>query len=351
MRILQLAPPWFRVPPDSYGGIELMASALTEHLVEAGHDVTLVAAGGSRTAARLVSVFEEPPTEELGNSFVEAAHVLAGYLESNRYDVIHNHCDVVGTALGAVIDTPPVVHTLHYGLTEDRVRLYRIVAPHSYLVAISYAQAGYMPPDVSLAGVVQNGIPVEDYPFVEAKEDFLLFVGRANREKGPEVAVEVARRLNKPLVMAIKINEPYEILFWKEVVEPSLDGVDVTVLENVGPEQKVDLMGRARAVLAPLQWAEPFGLVLAEANACGTPVVAFDLGAASEVITDGLSGFIVPPGDIDAFCAAVERVPALKPKECRDNVLGAFTVDEMAKGYLRIYANAIEDRAQRQPAG
>ncbi|MFQ5968429.1 MAG: glycosyltransferase family 4 protein [Acidimicrobiia bacterium] len=347
MRILQLAPPWFRVPPDSYGGIELMVSVLADGLVQAGHDVTLVASGDSRTEARLVSVFEEPPTEELGNSFIEAAQVLAGYLERGRYDVIHNHCDVVGTALGAVIEAPPVVHSLHYGLTEDRVRLYRAVAPYSYLVAISHHQVERMPADIPLAGVVYNGIPIERYRFVKEKEDFLLFVGRANREKGPEVAVEVARRLRKPLVMAIKINEPYEKVHWEKVVAPRLDDVDVTILRHAGPEEIVDIMGRAKAVLLPLQWPEPFGLVMAEANACGTPVVAFARGAAREVISDGQSGFLVEPGDIDSFCAAVERADSLDPETCRDNVLRNFTDQRMIAGYLQIYADAAADRSRR----
>ena len=346
LKILQIAPPWFRVPPESYGGIELMASVLADGLVAAGHDVTLVASGDSRTNARLISVFDQPPTEQLGNSFIEAAHVLAGYLEADSYDVIHNHCDAVGTALGALIESPPVVHSLHYELTEDRLRLYRMVAPYSQLVAISHDQAARLPEDIPFAGVVHNGIPVEHYPLVEDKEDFLLFVGRSNQEKGPEVALEVARRLQKTLVMAIKINEPYEKAHWETVVAPRLGDLDVRVLPNVGPEEKVALMGRARVVILPLQWPEPFGLVMAEANACGTPVVAFARGAASEVIAEGESGFLVEPDDIDAFCAAVSQAGALDPQTCRKNVLAHFTDQQMIEGYLRVYADAINQRAR-----
>ena len=338
MRVLQIAPPWFRVPPESYGGIELMASVLADGLVQRGHQVTLIASGGSRTEARLVTVFPEPPTEELGNAFVEAVHVLAGYLEGSSYDVIHNHCDVVGTALGAVSSSTPVVHTLHYELTEDRLRLYRTVAPHSHLVAIAHHQTAALPADIPLADVVYNGIPIERFPFREEKEDFLLFVGRANREKGP------AGRLGKPLVMAIKVNERYEVAHWKEVVEPLLDDVDVTVLHHAGAEALADLMGRAKVVLLPLQWPEPFGLVMAEANACGTPVVAFALGAASEVIADGQSGYLVDPGDVDGFCRAVEHAGALDPYVCRENVVSQFGDQQMIDGYLRVYADAIAHR-------
>lgn len=350
MRILQIAPPWFRVPPESYGGIELMASVLADGLARAGHDVTLVASGGSRTEARLVSVFNEPPTAELGNAFIEAAHVLAGYLEAGSYDVVHDHNDVVGTALGAVCVSTPVIHSLHYGLTEDRLRLYRSVSGHSHLVAISHHQAGRLPPEVRLAGVVYNGIPIDRYPFREEKEDFLLFVGRANREKGPEVAVEVAGRLGKPLFMVIKVNEPYEVVYWKEVVEPLLDKVEVTVFHHAGPEETADLMGRARVVLLPLQWPEPFGLVMAEANACGTPVVAFACGAAPEIIADGRSGYLVEPGDIDGFCTAVARAGSLDPRACRDNVAKNFTDRQMIDGYLQVYADAIAHHVRPDPS-
>ncbi len=350
MRILQIAPPWFRVPPESYGGIELMASVLADGLARAGHDVTLVASGGSRTEARLVSVFDEPPTAELGNAFIEAAHVLAGYFEAGSYDVVHDHNDVVGTALGAVCVSTPVVHSLHYGLTEDRLRLYRSVSGHSHLVAIIHHQAGRLPPEVRLAGVVYNGIPIDRYPFREEKEDFLLFVGRANREKGPDVAVEVAGRLGKPLFMVIKVNEPYEVVYWKEVVEPLLDKVEVTVFHHAGPEETADLMGRARVVLLPLQWPEPFGLVMAEANACGTPVVAFACGAAPEIIADGRSGYLVEPGDIDGFCTAVALVGSLDPRACRDNVAKNFTDRQMIDGYLQVYADAIAHHVRPDPS-
>lgn len=159
------------------------------------------------------------------------------------------------------------------------------------------------------------------------------------------MAVEVAGRLGKPLFMAIKVNEPHEVVHWKEVVEPLLDEVEVTVVHHAGPEETADLIARARAVLLPLQCPEPFGLVM-KANARGTPVVAFAHGAAPEVIADGQSGYLVEPGDIDGLCTAVARAGSLDPGACLENVAKKFTDRQMIDGYLQVYTDAIADRAR-----
>jgi len=342
MRILMIAPPWLTVPPVAYGGIELIVSALSDGLVEAGHDVTLVASGGSKTRARLQRVFDVPPFEHLGDARIEAVHALSAYLGRADYDIIHDHTMAVGPALAVLSDHPPVVHTLHHPWSDAQVRLARLVSSRVHLVAISRDQAARAPRDIPIAGVVHNGIPVERYPFRGAKERFLLFVGRASPDKGPEAAIDVAERLGRPLVIGIKINEPSEHRYWRETLQPLIEAssVRVDVVPNPEHERKVDLMSRAAAVLMPIQWPEPFGLVMAEANACGTPVVAYAVGAAPEIIINGRSGFLVEPGDVDGYCAAVERAAALDPRECRRHIVAHFSAQRMVAGYEQVYRQA-----------
>lgn len=343
MRILQLAPPWQSVPPASYGGIEWVVSGLADGLVDAGHEVTLLASGGSVTKAHLESVFPEPPFEQLGDTRIETIQALNGYRRRRDFDIIHDHTSAVGPALAALTDGPPVVHTLHLPWLDDQVRLSRLVAPPVRLVAISHDQASRAPDGILISAMVHNGIPLDCYPFCTEKDDYLLFVGRANREKGPEVAIEVARRLGRRLIMAIKINEPYEHEYWQEVLHPLISNCSaaVEIVPNPEHDLKAGLMARAAAVMLPIQWPEPFGMVMPESNACGTPVVAFDIGAAREVIADGRSGFLVRPGDVDSFCAAIERIGEINPADCRRNVEEKFSVARMVAEYEAVYEQTL----------
>ena len=339
MRILQVAPPWLSVPPSGYGGIEWVVSGLADGLVDAGHDVTLLASGGSETRARLETVFDEPPFEQLGDARIETIQALTAYRRRGDYDLIHDHTTAVGPALAALTDGPTVVHSLHLPWLDMQIRLARLIAPPVRLVAISHDQAGRAPDDIPISAVVHNGVPVDRYPFTADKDDYLLFVGRANREKGPEVAIEIARRLGRPLVMAMKINERHEHQYWQEVLRPLIASAPagIEVVSDPDHKRKADLMARAAVVVLPIQWAEPFGMVMPEANACGTPVVAFDIGAAEEVIAHGKTGFVVPPGDLDAFCAAVDRTGELVPFDCRTHVVERFSVQRMVAEYERVY--------------
>jgi glycosyltransferase involved in cell wall biosynthesis len=339
MRILQVAPPWFSVPPAAYGGIEWVVSGLADGLVDAGHEVTLLASGGSETRARLETVFDEPPFEQLGDARIETIQALTAYRRRKDYDLVHDHTAAVGPALAALSDGPPVVHTLHLPWLDEQIRLARLIAPPVRLVAVSHDQAARAPDDIPISAVVHNAIPVDRYPFTADKDDYLLFVGRASREKGPEVAIEIARRLGRPLIMAMKINERNERKYWQEELQPLVASRPnaIEVVPSPDHERKAGLMARAAALLLPIQWAEPFGLVMPEANACGTPVVAFDIGAVREVIADGKTGFVIPSGDLDAFCAAVEQTKELLPQDCRAHVVARFSVQRMVADYERVY--------------
>ncbi|MGH9278795.1 MAG: glycosyltransferase family 4 protein [Acidimicrobiales bacterium] len=339
MRIAEIAPVWVPVPPPSYGGIELVVSLLADGLTERGHDVTLFAGRGSHTAATLVSPVERSNRlEDLGDDITdEVVHALPAYLEAGDFDVIHDHTGL-GTALGAVLDNhPPVVHTLHGPWTDASRRFFEAVSPPVHLIAISQAQADGNP-DVNYAGVVHNGLDLDAHPWSKEKDDYVVFLGRCNAEKGPEVAVEAANRAGVPLTIMIKRSEPQEHAYWEEHVVPVLSG-DERIIFDTGHDEKVELLGRARATLVPIQWPEPFGLVMIESMACGTPVIAMSRGAAPEIVDDGTTGFLVD--DIDGMVEALGRVDSIDPEACRDRVSEKFSADALVTGTERVLEEVV----------
>jgi len=312
-----------------------VVALLADGLVDAGHDVTLFASGGSRTKAHLVSPFTTPPDPRLlGSAWYDAAHAFASYTNGAELDVIHDHAGVVGPVLGAMLDgRPPVVHTLHGPWTEESRMLYRLLANRVHLVAISEAQRANNP-DIRYAGVVHNGIDLGAYPFRSKKDDFLVYIGRANPDKGPAEAIEIARRSGLPLKMILKRAEPPEHAYFEAEVEPML-GDDVELFENVSHNVKVDLLGRARAMIFPIRWPEPFGLVMVEAMACGTPVVTTSRGAAPELVDDGVTGF--RRDTTDDLVAAVSHVTEIDPAACRSRVEKHFSAESMVRDYEAIF--------------
>lgn len=340
MRILQLAPPWFAVPPIGYGGIERIAASLADGLSALGHEVTLLASGGSTTTANLWTVFDTPPSAHLGSVPHELCHVLPAYHNRWAFDVIHDHSGLIGPALAGLLDGPPVVHTLHGPWNPTVGEVYAAISDGVHLVAISHDQAARSPDGVRLSSVVHNGIPVHTFPFRSAprtNHGYLAFVGRASPEKGLDDAIKVAAQLQRPLRMAVKINEACEQRYWHQVIVPMLDEADVEVVINGTTQYAVGLLAGADAALFPVQWEEPFGLVMVEAMACGTPVVAYARGAAPEVIAHGETGFLIEPSNRDAFCDAVQRVGDIDPVACRRRVEDDFSEQAMTTGYERIF--------------
>ncbi len=332
-----IAPPYLAVPPTGYGGIEQVVSALTEGLVAAGHDVTLFAAPGSVTRARLVSPLTAPiPLGDPAGLSDEIYHLTAAYREAQSFDVIHDHTGI-GPSLGSLLMHPPVVHTLHGPWTDKARRIARLLQDRVHLVAISQAQRNDNPA-IRYTGVVYNGISLAAQSFREKKEDYLVFVGRINPEKRPEVAIEIARKAGLPLVMIIKRSEPFERNYFDEVLAP-LMGADITILDEPAQGVKIDVVGRARALLFPIDWPEPFGLVMTEAMACGTPVIARALGSVPEVVRDGVTGFCC--ASIQEMVEAVGAVASLHPQDCRDDVERRFSAPVMVAGYERIYRSVM----------
>lgn len=338
MRIAEVAPPYLTVPPAAYGGIELVVALLADGLSAHGHDVTLFARPGSETAAKLVSPIDRPlGPEDLGEDQYDVIQALAAYVRAGEFDVVHDHT-AHGPALAALLaDGPPIVHTLHGPWTDATRAYYEPLQDRVDLVAISETQRGDNP-GIRYAGVVPNGIDLSGYPLCEEKEDRLAFMGRCNVEKGPELAVDVAKRAGLPLTMVVKRAEPHEQRHWEEEVVPRLTG-DEEIHEEMGHDEKCRLFGRARAVLMPVQWHEPFGLVMVEAMACGTPVIAQPLGAVRELVCDGVSGFL--RCGADEMAAAVAETKRISPQRCRDHVARSFSAEVMVAGYERIFESAL----------
>jgi glycosyltransferase involved in cell wall biosynthesis len=337
MRIAQVCPPWLAVPPKGYGGIEWVVALLADGLVEAGHDVTLFATGDSRTKAKLEFAFAEAPgSREINDPTLDAIHTIFALRQAReRFDVLHVHSPF--SALAASIETGvPTVHTLHGSFTDDMRRLYGYVGDRAWYVAISEAQRGFNP-DLNYAGVVYNGIDLDFYAIQEEKEDFVLFLGRAAPEKGWRRAIDAAMLAGERLVSAVKIAHETEEQEWETNIEPILPA-DFEVLGEITQEHKVDLLRRAKAVLFPIDWQEPFGLVMTEAMACGTPVIATPRGSVPEVVDDGVTGWIVDVGRYAEEAAdRLTRLRDIDPGACRDRVRRRFSKEAMVAGYERVF--------------
>jgi glycosyltransferase involved in cell wall biosynthesis len=344
VKIAQVSPPWVAVPPKGYGGIEWVVSLLADGLADRGHDVTLFATGDSETRARLEYAFDTAPGPAFNNSiWHDTVHQMVVHTDPHRFDLVHQHTYWSGLVASMLLDIP-VVHTLHRAFTDEMRRIYREIADRLWFVAISEDQRSHMP-ELRYAGVIHNGIDTSMYPLYEEKEDFLLFVGRTHPDKGPRRAVEAAAASGLPLVMAVKIAEKVEREHWDGEVEPHLPE-GTRVVSEVPHEEKVDLLGRARAVLFPIDWDEPFGLVMIEAMACGTPVIATPRGAVPEVLEDGETGFVVPvDGYGEAAAEAVKKAVDIDPSACRRRVEELFSAERMVAAYEDVYRRVLSGAA------
>ena len=344
MKIGMISPPWFPLPPKGYGGIELVVYLLTEGLVRRGHEVELFASGDSRTRARLSYVFDQAPRERLEQgSHLEIIHSLAAYRRAGEFDLIHDHDGFASRALGALVNEllgTPVVATLHGPadpLTQESLSSLR---EDMAFVAISdYQRQGF--PDLNFVGTIPNAIEVEKHPYSYEKDDYLLFIGRMNHEKGADTAINTARQLNARLIMAGKVNEEHEREYYEKVVEPYLSD-NIHFRGEVDNNVKLELYRGARATLFPIHWPEPFGLVMIESLAAGTPVVAFRRGSVPEVLEHGRTGFIVDTEE--EFVDAVRHIDEIDPRECRKVAAERFDVEPFIEAHEVAYGKLLEQR-------
>ena len=302
------------------------------------HEVTLFACGGSRTRARLVSYYNEPLGTDHIHPLSELPHLLHAYLQAAEFDVVHDHASAVGSALGALLSSPPVVKTLHGRPSYPRVKpLCGLVGDRINFVAISEFQRKQNP-ELSCAATIYHGIDLSQYPFRPDKKESLLFLGRMSPEKGVHLAVQTGHRLGRPLVIATKMAEAEERQYFGTVIKPMLRG-DEEIHFEPSPVEKRRLLGEARCLLMPIQWAEPFGLVMIEAMACGTPVVALRKGSAQEIVEDSVTGYVVD--DREAFVDAAGHADAIDPADCRERVERLFSARTMVNAYERLYEQLV----------
>ena len=343
MKIAMVMPPWFKIPPESYGGIEIIVSLLTDGLIEKGHEVTLFTISESQSKARIFTVFNEEMKSYLDrppSSFLNIAltHTLASYFEiaKGNYDIIHDHTWKEGLACASFMNIP-IVHTLHSPIDEENKRFYSLFRNHPgiYFITISNFQQSCLP-GLKYAATVYNSIEFSKYPFSEEKEDFFFYMGRFNAEKAPHLACEVASKLGKKLILAGKVHEEAERTYFDQYIKPYLND-NISYIGPLGhwSEEKMRLFSRAKAYLYPIQWDEPFGITMAEAIACGTPVVTFKKGAAPEVIAHGVTGFVVET--MEEFIEALEHIDEISPQACRNRAESMFTSRAMVDNYERAY--------------
>ena len=339
MKIAIVAPAWFPVPPTGYGGIEWVVWLLAEGLVEAGHDVTLFASGDSRTKAKLAYVFPEAPSDEIGRTFTELHHLMHCYSRQDEFELINDHTGLMGLIAGGALRTP-VAHTVHGPVDGVPGQLYEMaakVAPDVGLISISLNQRKPKP-GLNWIANCPNALDFDLYPYAPHRGDYLLFVGRMAPDKGAHRAVRTAIETGLPLKLCGKMREPLEIAYFDELVRPHLSA-DIEYLGEVSHGEKVELLQHARATLFPIEWEEPFGLVMIESMACGTPVIATRWGAVPEVIEDGRSGIIVD--DYRDMAAAIEESDKLDPLELVRYAREHFSPERMVADYVGAFQTVL----------
>ena len=343
MRIAQVAPLYESVPPKLYGGTERVVSWLTEELVRLGHDVTLFASGDSLTTARLIPACKE--ALRLNADCVDplASHVMMldqVFREKDDFDLIHFHVDYLHFPLSRREHVPNVT-TLHGRLDlPDLVPLYR---HFNDMRVISISDAQREPLTwANWQGTVHHGLPREAFSPGEGDGKYLAFLGRTSPEKGLDQAIEIAKRAGMPLKIAAKIDR-VDVKYFESVIKPLLDHPLIEFVGEIGYPEKNVFLGGAAALLFPINWREPFGLVMIEAMACGTPVIAYPMGSVPEVQEEGVTGFMVP--DLEGAVRAVENIGEIDRRKCRLHFEEHFVAERMAQDYLKIYQRVARKKA------
>jgi glycosyltransferase involved in cell wall biosynthesis len=359
MRIAQIAPPWITLPPKNYGGTESVISNLVEELVAQGHDVTLFAPGDTTTSAKLVSFF---PTSLLREKVEWSMHLKAFYhlqksleqVRTHKFDIVHTHLSSSSDMYLFPLTAPlaiPHVTTLHSTFPFDRGaggrfgdadRYYMDWAPSVPIVAISESARDQVKLPLHFVGVVHNGIDMRQFPPPSKKRgDYLVWLGRFVPEKGPHLAIEAAKQAHVPLVLAGTIDRYVKASmdYFQEQIKPQVDNEQIKYIGPVNMKQKVRLLSRARGFLNPIEWEEPFGMVMIEAMALGCPVISFARGAAPEIVVHGQTGFLVK--NVDEMVRSIPGLDEIDWETTRLHVERNFSARVMAEKYIQIYKQVI----------
>lgn len=346
MKIAQIAPLWENIPPAGYGGTERILNSLTEGLVKQGHDVTLFACGTSKTSAHLVSIYPRPLFRDgvaWTNIMYPLLNITEAFDKQDEFDIIHMHLNKSSDYLALPLAKPiknKVVFTLHfpYPATQarhDREEVLQKYKDLNYIsISNSQRQGGE---NMNWVDTVYNGIEISQYTFNPTPKDYFLWLGKFNPDKGTREAILAAKKAGITLYVAGKIDslEGADFKYFNEEVKPLIDGEHIILKEELSIEEKNKIFGEARGFLNPIQWNEPFGLVMTEALATGTPVISFRNGAAPEIIVDGECGFIVD--NIDQMVDKIKEIDKIDRSKCRARVEEKFTGDKMTEGYINVY--------------
>jgi glycosyltransferase involved in cell wall biosynthesis len=343
MRIAQIAPLWIPVPPYTYGGTEFIVSLLTEELVKRGHQVTLFASGDSKTTARLIPIWPK----SLWRAKVSAPHAVFGILyrellkRKDEFDIIHDHCEFYTAPFSPFLNSP-IVSTIHHPLYEEMIILFKKYPQINY-VAISKNQRRTAP-GVNFVKVIYHGLPLERYPFNPNPENYLLWLSKITPEKGALEAIEVAKKTGEKLILAGIIPKEYEDYF-EYRIRPLIDGKQIQFVGPANFQRKIELFSRAKAVLYPIKRVEPFGLVVIEAMACGTPVIAYKEGSMPELIKDGKTGFLVQSQE--EMIERLKKVDQIRRVDCRRWTARKFNLQKMVNKYEALYYTLIKNQKKK----
>jgi glycosyltransferase involved in cell wall biosynthesis len=336
MRIGLVAAPWIPVPPAGYGGIERVVDSLARGFIAAGHEVLLAAASDSTCPAPLVPGMRPSEPAALGFTLSELSHVIRAYEGLGDMDIIHDHT-LAGPLVARRRSPAPVVSTIHGPLTPASADLYRAMAADTAIIGISRDQASRVP-DVPITRVIHHGMDVSGVRFGSGTGGYVCFVGRMCPDKGVLEAIHIARQAGIPLRIAAKMREPEEVGYFRSVIEPLL-GSNEDFLGELGDPDKYRLMGEAMAFLNPIQWSEPFGLVMIESLATGTPVVGTPIGSAPEIVDHGRTGYLGPTDQLHTF---LPLAATLDRAHCRDRALKLFSTERMVGNHLDLYLKLME---------
>jgi glycosyltransferase involved in cell wall biosynthesis len=335
MRIAQVVPLHVAVPPHAYGGTERVVHNLTEALVKLGHEVTLFATGDSETSAKLVAGVDRAIyfDKEIEAASYHIAHLSNVYRQADQFDVIHSHMDYLTLPFIELSKTPTVL-TLHGRLDRPEFARVFMTYPHANYVSISDSQRTAIP-NLNWAATVHHGVDVANFTYYPKRGTYLCFVGRMSQEKRPDRAIEVAKRTGIPLKIAAKVDAK-ESDYFHTVIEPLIEPPLIEFLGELDEMDKRELMGKALALLMPIDWPEPFGMVFIESLACGTPVITCPMGSVPELLLDGVTGAV--RCTVDDLVAAVEQVHTISREGCRRYAEQRFDTRRMALEYVNVYS-------------
>ncbi|MCF8221711.1 MAG: glycosyltransferase family 4 protein [Bacteroidales bacterium] len=335
MKIAILSSIAWRTPPRKYGPWEQVSSNIAEGLVERGFEVTLFATGDSKTRGKLESICKHPYAEDpsVDPKVAECLHISHLMERAHNFDIIHNNFDFLPLTYSRLLKTP-MVTTIHGFSSPKIIPVYKKYNSSSHYVAISNSDRS---PELRYDATVYNGINIDEFKFVSEPEDYLLFFGRIHHDKGVFESIQIARRTKRKLIISGLIQDQE---YFDAKVKPFINNDDIVYVGNSGPKQRLDLLGKAYALLHPVNFDEPFGLSVVEAMACGTPVIAFRRGSMPEIVLHGKTGFLV--SSVDEAAQVLTGIEIINRNDCKEWVFSRFSRQRMTEDYLKVYSKILQ---------